>query len=79
MPPFNEVLGLKFTQSFSLSISAKVDFTSPGCMGCIFFIALTPNEISNNFIKSKRLVGLLLPTLKTLWGANDVDGSGSFL
>ena len=72
------VLGIKFTQSLSLSISAKVDLTSPGCIGFIFFIALTPNEASNNFIKSKRLVGLLLPTLKILCGAKEVEGSGFF-
>ena len=73
-----KVLGLKFTQSFNLLISAKVDLTSPGCIGLILFIALTPNEASNNSIKSNRLVGLLLPTLKILCGAKEVEGSGFF-
>ena len=60
-------------------MSAKVDWISPGCIGLIFFNAFTPNEDSNNFIKSTRLIGLLLPTLQILCGAKDVDGSGSFL
>ena len=76
MPLFNEVLGLKFTHSFNLFISAKVSLISPGCMGLIFFIALTPKEDSSNFIKSKRLIGSLLPKLKILWGAKEDEGLG---
>ena len=56
--------------------SEDVCWTSPGCISFMFFIDLTPNEDSNNWMKLKRLVGLLLPTLKILWGAKDVEGSG---
>ena len=70
---------LKSIHSSNSEQSDSVAGTSPCCEGNNSFLALIPSSSSIAFMYSISFVGLELPILKTLYGAQLVEGFGALV